>query len=161
MTCKAIERLILESEGRPLGENERGEVDRHLPACPGCRAFQAGRRAVREGLKDLSPTGLPRSLDLRTRRRCLEELGALPEGSWEAVRKTKVPLSVVGASVLFALLAVVWLTVTLAEVKPGDALPWTAWVAIIFIAQNVFMLFFSPVIFRAARTAAVETASIP
>ena len=159
MTCKAIERLILEREERPLGADERGAVDRHLPACPDCRAFQAGRRALGEGLKDLPKEGLPRSLDLRTRQLCLEEMGADSEGSPVAARKAKVPLPVIAASVLFALLAAVWLTVTLADFKPGEALPWTAWVAVAFIAQNAFVLFFSPVIFRAARTAG--TASIP
>jgi hypothetical protein len=160
MTCKAIERLILESEGRPLREEERGAVDGHLPACRNCRAFQAGRLALRQGLNDLAPGELPRSLDLRTRQACLEELGAGREGRAAAVRRAGVPLPIVVASALFALLAAVWLTATLADAKPGDALPWTSWVAIAFMAQNVFMLFLSPVIFRAARPSAVETATI-
>ncbi|MGZ4887223.1 MAG: zf-HC2 domain-containing protein, partial [Candidatus Aminicenantales bacterium] len=76
MNCKAIERLILEGEERHLEEGERRRVEEHLRDCPGCRAFEAGRRVVREELKEIGLEGLPRTLDLRTRNLCLEALGA-------------------------------------------------------------------------------------
>jgi len=145
MNCKAVERLILEGEGRPLEEGERRRVEEHLRACPGCRAFEAGRGVVRDGLKGLGREGLPRSLDRRTRNLCLEALGA------DAGRR-KVPLPVVAVALLFTLVAAVWLTVTLVDVAPGQPLPSGAWAAIVFIAQNALMLFLSPVILRSART---------
>jgi hypothetical protein len=160
MSCKAIERLILEGEERPLREEERRALDGHLGLCPDCRTFQAGRIALRQALKGLPAGELPASLDLGTRRACLEELDPERAGT-AAARRANVPWPVVAASVLFALLAAVWLTATLGDLKPGDALPWTSWVAVAFIAQSVLALFLSPVIFRAVRRPAVEGPSIP
>ena len=152
MNCKAIERLILESEERRLEEGERRGVEEHLRDCPGCRAFEAGRRVAREGLKEIGREGLPRSLDLRTRNLCLEALKtSAAAGSADAAR-AKVPLAVAAVSLLFTVLAVIWLTVTLVDVAPGQPLPSSAWAAIVFIAQNALMLFLSPVILRPART---------
>jgi anti-sigma factor RsiW len=157
MNCKAIERLILEGEERALGGDEKRLVEAHFGECPGCRAFEAGRRAIREGLKDFRRAELPRPLDLRTRRLCLEALG-----SRRAVaRKARIPVPVIAASILFAVLAVIWLTATLSEVAPGEPLPSGGWVAIVFIAQNALVLFLSPVILRAARTSKNETSSSP
>jgi hypothetical protein len=152
MNCNAIERLILESEERHLEQGERRRVEEHLRVCPGCRAFEGGRRVVREGVEELRREWLPRSLDLRTGNLCLEALGAgAAEGAAEAVR-TKVPLAVTAVSLLFTGLAVIWLTVTLLDVTPGQPLPSSAWAAIVFIAQNALMLFLSPVILRPPRT---------
>ncbi len=150
MRCQAAERLILESEERPLVEKERLLLDGHLERCPDCRAFQAGRAALRQALKDLPAAGLPVSLDAGTRRACLEELAAERAGT-AAARTPRVPWPVVAASVLGALLAAVWLAGTLPDIQPGETLPWTAWLAVAFMAQNVFVLFLSPVIFRASR----------
>jgi hypothetical protein len=146
MTCKAIEQLILESEERPLRGDERRLAEDHLRGCLGCRMFQAGRPAIREATRDLGRAELPRSLDLRTRRLCLEALDGDP-----AAGKAKIPGPVIAASALFTVLAAIWLTVTLIDVTPGQPLPSGAWAAIIFIAQNVLVLFLSPVILRKAR----------
>lgn len=159
MRCKAIERLILEAEERPLLEDERRTLDRHLPGCRECRGFVAGRAALRQAVKGLPAEELPPALDLGTRRACLEELAPERPGT-AASRRARVPLPVVVASALSAVLAVIWLTVTLADAGPGDALPWTSWVAIAFLAQSAFVLFLSPVIFRAARRPAVGGAPI-
>jgi len=158
MRCKAGQRLILEGEERPLRDEERRALDGHLETCPECRTFQAGRIALRRALKELPAEELPAPLDLGTRRACLAELDAERRGT--AARGANVPWPVVAASVLFAILAVVWLTATLGDLKPGDTLPWTSWVAVAFIAQGVFVLFLSPVIFRAVRTPAAEDAPV-
>ncbi len=152
MNCKAMERLILEREGRPLADDERRRIEAHLRDCPGCRAFEAGQRVAREGLKEFRREGLPRSLDLRTRNLCLESLGSGAAARSADTARTKVPLAVTAVSLLFTLLAVIWLTVTLVDVIPGQPLPSSAWAAIVFIAQNALMLFLSPVILRTART---------
>jgi hypothetical protein len=154
MTCKAIEQLILESEERSLGGNERRLVEDHLRGCPGCRTFQAGRLTIRVGARDLGPAELPQSLELRTRRLCREALDRDP-----AEEKAKVPVSVIAAAVLFTVLAAIWLTVALIDVTPGQPLPSGAWAAIVFIAQNVLMLFLSPVILRMARPSENATSS--
>jgi len=156
MKCKAIERLILESEEHALGGDEKRLVEAHLRECSGCRAFEAGRRTIREALKDFRRAELPRPLDLRTRRLCLEALG----GS-AAARKARIPVPVIAASILFSVLAAVWLTATLLDVAPGEPLPSGAWVAIVFIAQNALVLFLSPVILRAVRPSKTETPLSP
>jgi hypothetical protein len=156
MTCKAIEQWILESEERALGGDERRLVEDHLRNCPGCRAFEAARRTICEGLKDFRKAELPQSLDLRTRRLCLEALGRD-----SAAGKARIPVPVIAASILFSVLAAVWLTAILADVAPGEPLPSSAWIAIVFIAQNALMLFLSPVILRAARPLKNETSSSP
>jgi anti-sigma factor RsiW len=149
MNCKAIERLILDGEERPLADGERQRVEEHLRDCPGCRAFEAGRRVIREGLEEFRREGLPRSLELRTRNLCRDALGA---GASADGARTKVPVAVTVVSLLFTVLAVIWLTVALVDVTPGQPLPSSAWAAIVFIAQNALMLFLSPVILRPART---------
>ena len=154
MNCKAIERLMLESEERPLADGERRKVEEHLRNCPGCRAFEAGRRVVREGLKEFRRQGVPRSLDLRTRNLCLDALGAGAAAGPADAARAKVPLAVTAVSLLFTVLAVIWLTVSLIDVTPGQPLPSSAWAAIVFIAQNALMLFLSPVILRPVRTSA-------
>jgi hypothetical protein len=154
MTCKSIEQLILESEERPLRGDERRLAEDHLRGCPGCRAFEAGRRTIREGVRDIGRADLPRSLDLRTRRLCREALAGDP-----AAAKAKVPVPVIAASVLFTVLAAIWLTATLIDVTPGQPLPSGAWAAIVFIAQNVLVLFLSPVILRMARPSENGTSS--
>jgi hypothetical protein len=152
MNCKAIERLILESEERPLTDGELRSVEEHLRDCPGCRAFEAGRRVALEALKQMGREELPRSLDLRTRNLCLDALGAGAAAGLADAARAKVPFAITAVSLLFTGLAVIWLTVTLLDVTPGQPLPSSAWAAIVFIAQNALMLFLSPVILRPPRT---------
>jgi uncharacterized membrane protein len=78
-------------------------------------------------------------------------LGAAHAEAPEAKRRAKVPLPVIAASVLFTVLAAIWLTAALADLTPGENLPTTAWLAIAFIAQNVLVLFLAPVILGAGR----------
>jgi anti-sigma factor RsiW len=159
MNCKAIERLILEAEERPLGETRRRAVEDHLRTCPGCRAFRAGRRALRENLSSLAEPRLPPALDERTRRLCLETLVSGRGADSPAPAGRRVPVPVIAVAVLFTVLAAVWLAGTLADVTPGEPFPAAVWVAVAFIAQNVLMLFLSPVVFRGARPAEKETLS--
>jgi hypothetical protein len=153
MKCKAIERLILENEERELAGDEKRLVESHLRECARCRAFEAGRRTIREGLKDVWWEELPLALDLRTRRLCLEALGVVPAESGQTKRRAKVPLPVIAAAAVFTILATVWLTATLADLTPGENLPTTAWLAIAFVAQNALMLFLTPIILGAGRAA--------
>jgi anti-sigma factor RsiW len=156
MKCKAIERLILENEERELAGDEKRLVESHLRECARCRAFEAGRHTIREGLKDVWREELPLALDLRTRHLCLEALGGRA-----AAGRAKIPVPVIAVSILFAVLAAIWLTAALSDVAPGEPLPSGAWVAIVFIAQNALVLFFSPIILRAARPSKNETSSSP
>ena len=157
MNCKTIERLILESEDRPLGIDERRIVDDHLEACAACRAFEAGRRTIREALNDTRWAELPPSLGSRTRRLCLEGLaGAKEEAAGSRAGRARMPVPVAVAALLFTILAVGWIAGVLADLKPGESLPASAWLAVVFITQNVITLFLAPVILGAGRPAGDE-----
>lgn len=156
MNHRTIERLILESEERSLDAEERRRVDGHLKDCAGCRAFAAGRLAVRESLKDVRWPEPSPSVEARTRRLCLEELNAAAAGSRERAGRARIPVPVAAAAVLFVVLAAIWLTGVLADLAPGKSLPATAWLAVAFIAQNVLMLFLTPVVLGAGRPAGDE-----
>lgn len=146
MTCKAIEHLILESEERPPAESDRREVEDHLRACARCRRFRNDRQAIRESFAGFRPKALPPALDLRTRRLCREAL----RGE-DAAAGAKIPVPIIVASVLFGILAAVWLTISLIDVKPDETIPPGAWAAIAFLVQDVLMLVLSPVLLRGAR----------
>jgi anti-sigma factor RsiW len=159
MNCHAIELLILESEGRTLDEAERRKLDDHLRSCPACRAFQAGRLAIRRGIREISGGELPPGLSAETRRLCLEALEGRTSGAAATRGRGRVPALIVVVSVLFTVLAALWLATALADVSPGRSLPPEAWAAIAFVVQNVLMLFLSPLIFRAERPAENEAPS--
>jgi len=151
MTCRAIERLLLESDDRTLDGDERRAVEEHLGACSACRAFLADRRRIRGGLGEVDWPALPSSLGRRTRGLCLEAMNRGLEAGSPSPAGARVPVLVVAASIFFVVLVAIWLTGVLADVDPDLPLPPIAWAAIAFLAQNAFVLLVSPVIFRAAR----------
>ena len=93
MSHRTIERLILESEERPLDAGERRQVDRHLGDCTSCRAFASGRRTVRESLKDVRWPEPPLALKAETRRLCLEEMAAARSREREGRARMPIPPS--------------------------------------------------------------------
>ncbi|HVP89969.1 MAG TPA: zf-HC2 domain-containing protein [Terriglobales bacterium] len=152
MTCGKTERLILDSEDRPLDASERQGLDAHLRDCARCRAFAAGRRALRGAAADLRWPATPASVGTETRRLCLEELaGAEAERARRGPRRARVPVPVAVAASLFTVLAAVWIAGVLADLKPGEAIPAMAWLAVAVIAQNVLALFLTPVVLGAGR----------
>ena len=158
MTCKAIERLILESEDRLLDSGERRRVDDHLHDCAGCRSFAAARAMIRKALAGVRWPEPPPAVAARTRQACLEEMGAAAGRTGE--RRARVPVPVAAAALLFTVLAAVWIAGVLADFTPGQSLPTSAWLALAFIAQNVLMLFLTPVVLGAGRpTGGEETRS--
>jgi predicted anti-sigma-YlaC factor YlaD len=154
MTCRTIEQLILESEDRSLDAGERRRVDGHLRDCADCRAFAAGRATVREALKGVRWPTTPQPVEAKTRRLCLEEMAAAERGRADGRARMPVPVAV--AAILFTVLAVVWTAGALADLRPGESLPASAWLAVAFIAQNVITLFLAPVVLGAGRSARDE-----
>lgn len=152
MTCGKTERLILDSEDRPLDASERQGLDAHLRDCARCRAFAAGRRALRGAAADLRWPEPPAALGIATRRLCLEELaGSEAEGAQNRAGRPRIPVPVAVAALLFTVLAAVWIAGVLADLKPGEAIPAMAWLAVAVIAQNVLALFLTPVVLGAGR----------
>jgi anti-sigma factor RsiW len=149
MTCRDIERLILEKDAGGIGAEERRAVEAHLRDCPGCRRFEASLLEIRAGLKGFEWGPLPEALDRRTRRMAL---ALLPRESPE--RRKSLPGGILAALAALTVLTVVWVTASLAGLAPEQTirdLPIAAKVAILFIAQNAFVLFFAPVLLRAMR----------
>jgi anti-sigma factor RsiW len=149
MTCRDIERLILEKRAGELGPDEGRAVKVHLDTCPECRKFEASVLGIRAGLEALDWEPLPEALDRRTKRMALDVLrGEGPE------RRNSLPSRVLAALAALTVLTVVWVTASLAGLGPEQTLrdlPLTAKVALLFIAQNAFILFFTPIILRATR----------
>lgn len=157
MTCRKSERLVLEAEDRPLEAAERGNLDDHLGGCVRCRAFAAGRQALRGAAADLRWPAPPASVGAETRRLCLAELaGAEAGGARSRAGRARMPVPVAVAALLFTVLAAVWIAGVLADLKPGESLPAAAWLAVAFIAQNVITLFLAPVVLGAGRPAGDE-----
>ena len=59
MNCRDAERILLLSWDRPLDAAGQADLDRHLAACPGCRARGGEYAALRDTLHGL-PQGTPR-----------------------------------------------------------------------------------------------------
>jgi len=165
--CRDIERLILEREDRPLEVPETRSVEDHLGRCANCRQFEAARRTIRNGLKDLSWPPLSDALDLRTRQHLRDKpLGMTPEDHRPDAGKARIPVPVTVALVLVTVLTAVWLTLSLVGVGPVESLksledlPLAARIALALIAQNAAVLLCTPVIMRAARAAQNEDEDI-
>lgn len=150
--CRDVERLILEREEAPLGAGDAQLVGDHLRVCARCRDFEAARARIREGLSAMVWPPLPAELDRRTRRLSGRALAGARAGASEA--KGPLPRPLLAALAVIIVLTAIWSSVTLGDVGPGQALadlPFAAKAALLLIAQNVFMLFFAPVILRAVR----------
>ncbi len=149
MTCRDIERLILERNTVGIPEARRQALEDHLRGCPECRKFEASILEIRAGLKDLDWEPLPERLDRRTQRLAREVLrGRSPAG------QKSLPGRIIAALATLTVLTVIWVTASLASLGPEQTLrdlPAAARVAILFVAQNAFVLFFTPVILRAMK----------
>ncbi len=149
MTCRDIERLILEKKAGELGADEGRAVEAHLAVCPECRKYEESILGIRAGLEALEWAPLPEALDRRTKRVALDVLrGECPE------RRNSLPSRILAALAALTVLTAVWVTASLAGLGPEQSLrdlPFAAKMAILFIAQNAFILFFAPIILRATR----------
>ncbi len=164
MTCMEIERLITEGPVSRLPAEERKTVETHLQDCPACRTFAVRLAEIRESLPDLEWGPVPESLSRRTKQAALDVLRGEKRAVDHAGRKRAVPASIIAALGLMTVLTVIWITANLAGVDPGQALndmPLAARIAVLLIAQNGLVLFFTPVILRAMRPEANGSPTFP
>ncbi len=155
VSCRDIERLMLEGEDRELARAERSLIQDHLGGCDGCRAFAADRLAIRAETAALRWPEPPDALVRKTRRLLLE---SAPDA-----RPAALPAWVLVAMALFAVATGLWLAVSLAGVTPDMTLadlPVAGLAAVLIIIQNALTLLFAPVVLRTvrARRAASESA---
>ena len=145
LSCRDIERLMLEGEDRPFSAGERSLLEEHLRGCAGCREFAADRALVRGELAGIRWPAPPDELVLRTRRLLRESGAAAPAA---------VPVWVLAALAVVTVITSLWLAAWLPDISPGMTLadlPFGAWAAVFIIAQNALMLFCAPVVLRTAR----------
>ncbi len=150
MTCRDSERLILERNTVGIPEARRRALEDHLRGCSECRKFEASIHQIRAGLAELEWEPLPERLDRRTQRLAREILqGRSPAG------QRSLPGRIIAALATLTVLTVIWVTASLAGLGPEQTLkdlPVAAKVAILFVAQNAFVLFFTPVILRTMKS---------
>jgi len=146
LSCRDVERLMLEGEDRELSGEERRLVEDHLRGCEGCRGFAADRTVIREEMAAVRWPAPPDALVRRTRRMLLE--------SGPAAAAAAVPGWVLIAMALVTVVTGLWLAVSLADVSPDMTLadlPLAGLAAVFIIVQNALTLLFAPVVLRAVR----------
>ncbi len=145
LSCRDVERLMLEGEDQAFSAGERGLVEEHLRVCARCRGFAADRTLVRGELSGVRWPAPPEELVLRTRRMLRNTGTAAPAA---------VPAWVLVALAAVTIITSIWLAFSLPDIGPDSTLanlPFGALVAIFIIVQNALMLFCAPVVLRTAR----------
>jgi hypothetical protein len=145
LSCRDVERLIIAGE----------DVEDHLRGCGRCRAFAADRNVIRDEIAAVRWPAPPDGLVRRTRRLLVEprrDASPAPLPAWVLV-----------AMAVTAIVTGLWLTFSLADVRPEMTLadlPIAGLAAVFVIIQNALMLFFAPVLLRTfrARRSASESA---
>ncbi len=147
LSCRDIERLVIEGEDRELAAETRRLVDDHLRGCGRCRGFAADRSAIRETFADARWPAPPEQLVRATRRRLHEESAG--------ERVATVPAWILVVLAVTTVVTGLWLAIALADVGPETALadmPVAGLAAVIVIIQNALMLFLAPVVLRTVRS---------
>ena len=150
LSCRDIERLMLEGEDRAFASGEKSLLEEHLRDCPRCRGFAADRALVRGELAGIRWPAPPDELVLRTRRLLRESGAAAPAA---------VPAWVLVALAAVTIITSLWLAAWLPDITPDMTLAdlsFGARAAIFIIVQNALMLFCAPVVLRTARSRRAE-----
>ena len=145
LSCRDVERLMLEGEDRAFSAGEGRLVEEHLRGCARCRGFAADRALVRGGLADIRWPAPPEELVSRTRRMLRADPTAAPAA---------LPPWILVALAAITVVTTLWLAVSLADITPGMTLadlPVAGLAAIFIIVQNALMLFCAPVLLRTYR----------
>jgi predicted anti-sigma-YlaC factor YlaD len=145
LSCRDVERFVLEGEDRAFSAGEQGLVEEHLRACARCRGFAADRGLVRAELAGVRWPAPPDELVLRTRQ-MLRDAGT--------AARAAVPAWILIALAVVTIITSVWLAVTLPDITPDTTLadlPLAARAAVFIIVQNALMLICAPIVLRTAR----------
>jgi len=147
LSCRDVERLVIEGEDRELSPDLRGLVEDHLGGCGRCRGFAADRNVIRREIADVRWPAPPEGLVRRTRRRLVE--------SRPDIRSAAVPAWIIVALAVATVITGIWLGVSLADVTPDMTLaelPVAGLAAVIVIIQNALTLLLAPIVLRAVRS---------
>lgn len=147
LSCRDVERLIIEDEDGKLTADMRRLVEDHLRGCRRCQGFAADRGLIRETIAAVRWPAPPETLVRATRRRLTEDE--------RRPRAAAVPAWVLVALAVTTVVTGLWLAISLADVGPEMTLAdlsVAALAAVIVIVQNVLMLFLAPVVLRTVRS---------
>ena len=160
MKCRDVERWMAAGNGGD--EDEAVRV--HLDACPRCASIAGELSGLRGALAGRALSEPPAALFEKTRRLCLGRLEAMEKAGTmgtETARPSarpngalgRIPPAVWAATVGLLLLTGFLFAPFFGDVLRSEPLSYASWVGLGFIVQNVFMLFFSPLLLRRKRRA--------
>lgn len=154
MSCKDIERLIIDSSDKDLSLEELDVLEQHVAFCTNCARFRENLEKIRASIKTI-PQPIP-SPDLveKTRARCQVELrtktaadaGISPKTHAEPIPKYALPA-------LFSLILLTAFIIApmLKNIKLDQPLTFPTVAVLTLLIQNAAMLFFSPILIRKYR----------
>ena len=164
MKCRDVERRIVAGNGGAGGDIVHDAVLAHIAACPRCAAIVKDLGELRGILAGRGLSAPPAALAERTRRLCLGRIEAGATAG-TAVSETmrpvagangalrRIPRGVWAATIGLLVLTGFLFAPFFGEVLRSEPLSYASWVGLGFLAQNVFMLFFSPLLLRRRRRA--------
>lgn len=164
MKCKDAERWIVAGNGGADDDDAREAALAHLSTCPRCAALVKDLDALRGILAGRALSGPPAALVEKTRRLCLDRIEAgttasprdaaapRPAGSANGALR-RIPRGVWAATIGLVVLTGFIFAPFFGEALRSEPLSYASWVGLGFIVQNVFMLFFSPLLLRRKRRA--------
>lgn len=163
MKCRDVERWLVLGNEDAADADARNSLRAHLEACPRCARLAKELDGLRGGLAGSVRPEPPVALVEKTRRLCVERLAALEASPAEASQSParagglsngalrRIPPAVWAATAGLLLLTGFFFTPFFGETLRSEPLSYASWVGLGFIVQNVFMLFFSPLLLRRRR----------
>jgi hypothetical protein len=154
MSCRKMEKWIIESSEEDLSPEKLSELRQHLSHCTRCARFKEDLQKIRIGLNEL-PSPLPSvELERRTRLMCQTALNHLKKAERKAtllIPLSPLPKTVWAALILIIILTSIWALPSLKQFPLDQTSSFHAWMVLGIIIQNVTMLIFSPLLLRKHR----------
>jgi len=154
MSCKDIERLIIDSSDKDLSLEELDVLEQHMAFCTNCSRFRENLEKIRVSIKTIpQPTPSPDLVE-KTRAKCQAELRTKTADNAGICLKTHAePIPKYALPVLFSLILLTAFIIApmLKNIKLDQSLTFPTIVVLTLLIQNAAMLFFSPILIRKYR----------
>lgn len=154
MSCRKIERWIIESSEGDLSPEKLSELQQHLSQCTKCARFEEDLQKMRIGLNQLPPPLPSLELERRTRLICQTSLISHKKLERKATLPfplTPLPKTIWAALILITILTLIWALPSLKQFPLDQTSSFRAWMVLGIIIQNVTMLILSPLLLRQHR----------
>jgi hypothetical protein len=153
MKCREVERWLVLGAEEPSDPTGGEALREHLESCSRCAALGDELDELRASLargegRDAFP---PSALVERTRALCLERLLTPEAAPARTVARAngalrRIPPAVWASTIGLLLLTAFLLVPFFGEVARSEPLSYVSWIGLSFIAQNILMLLFSPLL---------------